>query len=370
MYLAWQRRREAEHALSWSTAFALVGAGWLTMLAMAEAFGPIAGIPAATGLCWLAAAMLFVHGLRQRARRRDLAPTLAAIWGGIAVVVALRIDLAALQPDLLPATVPVLMATGLTLAAVAVGPRAHRRGWIDWIAMALLLGFAAASLVWMWLLFTMPTMIVALSYVLPGAAVLIYVATGLSGMLLLSDDLVVALERLARTDALTGLWNRRGFDEAAPYLLRKLERTGHTRLAAVAIADIDSFKGINDRHGHPIGDAVLARFAKLLQAAVERGDFLARLGGEEFALLAIGIDGATLLERVERVRQLVRVPDADILHLPSVTVSFGVAQIGPNTLSLRDALERADRALYRAKEEGRDRSILDQLPAPPSIPAE
>ena len=176
-------------------------------------------------------------------------------------------------------------------------------------------------------------------------------------MLLLNEDLRVSLDRVARTDPLTRVWNRRGFEEGAAELLARLRGTPG-RLAAVAIADIDSFKAINDQHGHGAGDAALVRFARQLGTAVQKGDLLARLGGEEFALLAIGVDGPALVERVERARALIAVPGQDNEGPVRLTASFGVAQFSSRSLSLRDALERADRALYRAKVEGKNRTVL------------
>jgi diguanylate cyclase (GGDEF)-like protein len=160
---------------------------------------------------------------------------------------------------------------------------------------------------------------------------------------------------------LTGVWNRRGFDEAAPHMLAKLRAEGRDR-AAVAIADIDSFKAINDCYGHTTGDQVLIQFAKLLGTAVRPGDLLARLGGEEFVLLAVGVDALELYQRVEHVRGLVALPSEDGVALPSITASFGVAQLSPDTLALRDAMERADHSLYKAKREGRNRTIIDHWP--------
>jgi len=132
--------------------------------------------------------------------------------------------------------------------------------------------------------------------------------------------------------------------------------------AAVAIADIDSFKAINDCYGHNTGDKVLIQFAKLLGTAIRPGDLLARLGGEEFVLLAIGVDALELYQRVEHVRGLVALPNEDGVGLPSITASFGVAQLSSDTLSLRDAMERADRSLYQAKREGRNRTVIDHWP--------
>lgn len=358
----WRGRQPASHAACWGLAFALIAVGWLALIATSLVLGAPLLPGAAPSLCWLAAALALVHGLRERAGQPSRSGALGAIWVAIAVAVGLLGDLMPVIAAVMQPTIALLACIGLVLAAVAVGPRPRTRDRrIAWSAVALLSGFAVANFGLVWLLLTGGEVTRGLVAVIALGASVAYVGLGLGAVLLLNRDLCVALERLARTDPLTGVWNRRGFDEAAPHLLTRLRmESGHR--AAVAIADIDSFKGINDRHGHTTGDAVLVGFAKLLRGAVMPGDLLARLGGEEFALLAIGVDADELFARVEHVRSLVSLPADDRAGLPQITASFGVAQVHPTTLSLRDALERADHALYRAKHEGRNRSIIGELP--------
>ena len=357
----WRRRREATHAMSWGAAFAAIMVGWLSVLGTTFVLN-VAPLPGATpSLCWLAAALLLVHGLRQRGGRPDRAAALGAIWTGIALSISLLQDLAPVMRQEIPATVALLNGIGLLLAAVAVGPRRSRKQRFDWYATILLASFAAANLVLVvGLVFIEHETNQAISFIALGSAAA-YVGLGLVTVLLLNQDFGIVLERLARTDPLTGVWNRRGFDEAAPHLLARMEVEGRDR-AAVAIADIDSFKAINDCYGHNTGDQVLIQFAKLLGTAIRPGDLLARLGGEEFVLLAIGVDALELYQRVEHVRGLVALPNEDGVALPSITASFGVAQLSSDTLSLRDAMERADRSLYQAKREGRNRTVIDHWP--------
>ena len=358
----WRRRREATHAMSWGAAFAAIMIGWLSVLGTTFVLD-VAPLPGATpSLCWLAAALLLVHGLRQRGGRPDRAAALGAIWTGIALSISLLQDLAPVMRQQIPATIALLNGIGLMLAAVAVGPRRTRkhRGF-DWYATALLVTFAAANLVLVvGLVFIEHETNQAISFIALGSSAA-YVGLGLATVLRLNQDFGIVLERLARTDPLTGVWNRRGFDEAAPHLIAKLKAEGRDR-AAVAIADIDSFKGINDSYGHTTGDAVLIQFAKMLGTAIRPGDLLARLGGEEFVLMAMGVDALELYQRVEHVRGLVALPNEDGVALPSITASFGVAQLSADTLSLRDAMERADRSLYQAKREGRNRTVIDHWP--------
>lgn len=358
IHIVWRRRREARHARTWSFAFILLSAGWALTIMTSGIVGPSPVPGVAASLSWLAAAQTFVHGLRQRGHRPDRGAVLAAIWAGIAIGDGLLFDLMPRQIHSFSGGAPVLTAIGLMLAAVAVGPRLRRSGSIDWIAAALLLSFATGNIV-------LDALMVAdgstwlMVIAVPLLSTLIYVGLGLAAMLLLSEDLTIALERLARIDPLTGLWNRRAFNEAAPHMIDRMASSPVPLRAAVALSDIDAFKSINDRFGHNVGDEVLAEYARTLKAETGPDDLLARLGGEEFVLLAIGLDGPAMLERVELLRQAISVRHYADGPLPPITASFGVAEISPATLNLRDALERADRALYRAKENGRNCSAID-----------
>src|SRR6187402_335953 len=138
----WRWRREAEHAASWGMAFAAIAIGWLAVVALTVALhgAPLPG--AAPSLCWLAAALLFVQGLRRRAARPNRAAALAAIWTSIALAIGLLSDLAPEMRGLTPATVALLTGLGLLVAAVAVGPRGMRNAKrVDISATALLAAF-------------------------------------------------------------------------------------------------------------------------------------------------------------------------------------------------------------------------------------
>ena len=176
------------------------------------------------------------------------------------------------------------------------------------------------------------------------------------------EELGAALDTirtLATVDELTSLANRRHMNAVlAAEERRHVDAAigGDADASCVALLDIDHFKGINDRHGHAAGDAVLRGFARVLRDGVRADDVVARWGGEEFLLLlpATGIDqAAALLERLrEQVAQLA-VPGLDGLQ---VRFSGGlcVRQAGE---SFADAIKRADKALYRAKSAGRDRVL-------------
>jgi diguanylate cyclase (GGDEF)-like protein len=173
-----------------------------------------------------------------------------------------------------------------------------------------------------------------------------------------------ALERLATTDDLTGIWNRRRFLALAeaPWTRFVQERTP----LAVLVLDLDVFKSINDRFGHDVGDAVIAHVARLCGGLKRDTDILARFGGEEFVLLMPGTCGADALAFAEELRRRVEAEplgvDGEVLH---ITTSIGVAEADAAMLALGDLLKRADQALYDAKRDGRNR-VRTRLPAPPA----
>lgn len=174
------------------------------------------------------------------------------------------------------------------------------------------------------------------------------------------------LASLALLDGLTGIANRRRFDEVLRAELRRMARAG-TPLALVML-DVDYFKAFNDRYGHLAGDDCLRTVASCLAETLRRsGDLAARLGGEEFALLLPSCDraaGAAVADRVRAAVAARAVPHAGSPLSSRLTVSMGVAALVPAIgTSPGDLLDAADRALYQAKAEGRDRVVLAPAPA-------
>ena len=164
------------------------------------------------------------------------------------------------------------------------------------------------------------------------------------------------LQRLAATDALTGLANRRQLLAGAQREFARARRKG-TPLAMLML-DLDRFKSINDRWGHPTGDRVLQHMAQLLGQQARGQDVAGRLGGEEFALLLPDTDGPGAVVIAERLRGAVQVSDAVRTgdgEVVRYTVSVGVATLEAGDASFESLLQRVDRALYQAKERGRNR---------------
>lgn len=175
------------------------------------------------------------------------------------------------------------------------------------------------------------------------------------------------LEVLSRHDTLTGLFNRRHFDDMKDAEIHRALRTGQP--LSLLVCDIDHFKAYNDHYGHARGDQCLRDVAQAMQSVVTRsGDVLARIGGEEFTVLLPNTGEVDARQVAERLR--VAVSDLQLAHVASktgshVTISVGLAQLDLEGVTDFEALfDAADQALYRAKEKGRDRVESSLLPVP------
>ncbi|SMB79237.1 histidine kinase N-terminal 7TM domain-containing diguanylate cyclase [Deinococcus hopiensis] len=166
------------------------------------------------------------------------------------------------------------------------------------------------------------------------------------------------LERLARIDALTGVFNRRHFLERAEREVAQSRRECLT--LSVLMLDIDRFKGINDTHGHAAGDAVLREVARTCQSRLRPTDLFARYGGEEFVALLPGADVAEATAVAEQLRQAVEALRIEFAGQPiRVTLSIGVAAFSNAVHTTLDScMQRADGALYTSKADGRNRSTV------------
>lgn len=244
--------------------------------------------------------------------------------------------------------------------------------FLVWLAIGLRVGYAACvaisvSLVYVWGMFHRE---------LPQAEVLF------CGITLLVVNLIGAycayqlehavrkafkdkreLNELAERDGLTGLYNRRRYDESIQKIWRQSRRE-QSQFSLIFI-DIDHFKAYNDLYGHQAGDDALRLVADVIALHAQRPlDFAARFGGEEFALLLYGPaneQGRELPEELRRTVEELRIPHAESTTSAYLTVSVGVAIISPGTdRSLPGAIQIADEALYQAKEEGRNRVVVKE----------
>ncbi|EWH01668.1 hypothetical protein Q427_12985 [Halomonas sp. BC04] len=173
-----------------------------------------------------------------------------------------------------------------------------------------------------------------------------------------------ALTKISITDPLPGVANRRHFDSAL--IQRWNEAMTERTMLGMLVIDIDCFKNYNDRYGHLQGDACLRQVALEIQRHVrQEDDLVVRYGGEEFVVLLPKASTTTALQAAERIRQGIEalaIPNEGVPHTSVVTVSIGIAVIQPATdLAPSALLLRADEALYQAKREGRNRSVLAPL---------
>jgi len=182
----------------------------------------------------------------------------------------------------------------------------------------------------------------------------------IAGQVAIKIDLAQSHEKISRmatTDGLTGLANHRTFQHAFDVMLHRARRRQSP--VSLIFCDIDYFKSINDSHGHPFGDKVLQAVAKILSDAVRKEDLAARYGGEEFAILLENSDKHGALQMAERIR-------ADIAALGlrhdrrdvRVTISLGIAAFPADGSEKSEIIDKADQALYRAKNGGRNRTVV------------
>jgi diguanylate cyclase (GGDEF)-like protein/PAS domain S-box-containing protein len=184
------------------------------------------------------------------------------------------------------------------------------------------------------------------------------------GLALANLSLRDALREMALRDGLTGLYNRRYLEDAMTRELHRAERSGKS--VSVVMIDIDHFKRFNDKFGHDAGDFVLSSLARIIAKNIRPSDIACRYGGEELVVVLAEADLDCARVRAEQMRLAIR--DTSLIHLgqtlPSPTASFGVAVSPTNGTGLADLLKAADRALYRAKEEGRDRVCVAPVAEP------
>ena len=179
------------------------------------------------------------------------------------------------------------------------------------------------------------------------------IASGFTFVALTKERAEVAQRRAATIDSLTGVFNRRAFFARAERLVRRAEVD--TRPLAVLLFDIDRFKQINDRFGHPVGDRLLIEFTTLATQLLRPTDLFGRIGGEEFAAILPGAPLAAAVAAADRVRAaFAAVIDTEGVADVRATVSVGVTVIDAEGVGLDRLIAIADRALYRAKHNGRN----------------
>lgn len=362
--IVWSVQRRKRYILFFSAAAILYALASATQIFM---FPPGAG-PNTTvsAILFIGAIVCFAEGLLRRAGApRGRLPILA-----IAVAVFVAVEAFYFVFDSLTVRIYVLnfgcgflfIATAIELAA------AGRRRTIDrvvfWVVLVAGLHF-------------FPRTVIALEFGAPidgvrgffasafwfsmnFSLVIVFLVLALTLLAAIALDSIDELKHEGHTDFLTSLLNRGGFELRARELLD--ERAAQP--ASLVFCDIDLFKGINDRHGHAVGDRVLQAVGGLIAEATRPGDLAARIGGEEFVVLLDGANLASAWRFAERVRRKVEAHRFDAIARDlAVTASFGVAERQAGE-SLPDLMRRADTMLYAAKRTGRNRTQADPLRAP------
>ena len=313
----------------------------LPLLAMAESAGWIAALTLEAA----AYAMFFGHPQL----RRYLVPV-----AGLGLLLAWAASLHGLPHLQMVVYVSLAMGSGsLTTGALLMHPRLAGATALQRLIGATDMGAGAILALWAALALAgrqVPQWGEAMAYI---AGYLLLIVNGFGFILMSKQRDDARMERLATTDDLTGLLNRRAFfarAEAARLLALRLRQP-----ITLLMLDIDHFKQLNDRFGHATGDEALVKFSATCTEALREHDILGRLGGEEFALALPGTDLEGARHAAERLRQAVL--DTRLLtcgNSYTMTVSVGVVLIDPEE-DLPTALARADHALYEAKRNGRNR---------------
>jgi len=360
-FLAWHTQGRKQHALTWSATFALAAVQWTVNL-FNESFPT-------HDHYWLTANALMLitvsAGLLGHCQRVSVkAPT---VWLAVPAFltfclitwftigephVGMRVGVGPVY-----AALTLLIATWLLLTH-RDKPRPAEWGAAITMIMFSIIQFAAAIAAFSQGATAKPELMniyFMLNFLgLPAA----YTGMGMFVIFMLASDLSEQMKEIAIRDQLTSLLNRRGFNEASTNAYATARRTD--RIISVVLTDIDLFKSINDRFGHNIGDQALCHFADILATDRRDEDILARIGGEEFALILPGANVEKAIQLADKLcRQLAASPlsiDGDEL---TMTASFGVASISINDTCLTDVVVRADSALYRAKRAGRNRIDLE-----------
>tara|TARA_R110002095_G_scaffold214180_2_gene205845 strand:+ start:181 stop:1368 length:1188 start_codon:yes stop_codon:yes gene_type:complete len=365
----WRMHPKSAGAKWWTIGLCVQTAGAITTVIANAGGDPSMVLIAATNFMALGGVVLLVYGTASFAAR----PLPLAIYAGLSAFIVIgTVWFAIIDPSVTMRLVMfgVVQFVCNTLILTRLGHIARRDGAMGVVVLAASLVTLVALMVVLvgWHLLTQPeiTGLYDDSPVLvPTMLTLIACKTTMIfGYLLLSAGYSQAqLHRLALSDALTGLPNRRAFEEAVEQRLTSARK--QDRLIALAIFDVDHFKQVNDIHGHDAGDAVLRHLGRVAAQAVRPLDFVARVGGEEFAVIFDVEDAAELVTAANRLRLAIEIdhPRVGENAVPT-TVSVGaVLALSEPWLEFNRLYRAADQALYRAKATGRNRVVVGEVDA-------
>jgi len=358
--VAWREFGRPDHARTWSVAFALAAFMWAIELAQ-RIKGPAIQAPGTAMLAIAGfATVLNTIAFRERAGLpQRFVPLLGLATAQALITIGLR--LTTIGPCISVIPIHVLNAAMLWMASRTLTGRRRGERVAEKLAATVLRLVALASLGFVAIIVAYLAGLVQVNLLMLNTKALIVLPGTISGIgyftiFLLAADLSDQTRRLAASDMLTGLLNRRGFEEAARAIFGSAKR--HGRSLAVAVLDIDRFKQVNDCYGHPAGDAVLRAFARCLRDNVARRDLVARIGGEEFAVIMADVDAEAALCAADALREKIGQLIVDGGGTPiQITASLGLAAYRTGE-DLSTVLARADSALYQSKNLGRNRATL------------
>ncbi len=305
--------------------------------------------------------------------RRQGQATPLGLWLGMGLGAVVVVGLADHGRDVTASLLAVNLACGVVMVmGTQIMAQAPSRQFVDRL-LVWIFGLVAAQF------FIRPIAVVMFSGAMStaayrgssGHAVLVVTAAiftlALTGAILAAtiSDQIRAVKQAVRMDELSGLLRRSAFEEQAQALISRAR--GEGRAISMVIADLDHFKQINDRRGHPAGDAVIRAFGEIIAGAIRPTDLSGRIGGEEFAVLAWDCPEQPAANLAERLRgALTAQPIGAFGAELALTASFGVAQLRPGE-TYDELYARADAALYRAKDQGRDTVVVDSDHIPPVV---
>ena len=360
-YMAWRNFGRKQHALTWSLAFLAGALQWACTLTESQFATQEAYLLLESGFSML----LVTLGLRGHCQRtkckwlpKSLLPYAAVVYALIAwhIVVEPHVGIRM-------AIVPAYAAITLFLSAWMIVRYRERTRPAEWAAAIFIIFFGLAQGISSGLAILQgPTGDTAFRGIhahfefltLPAG----YMAMSMFIILMMASDISAKMKKLATCDQLTGLLNRRGFTEYGGRAF-SIARRGGLPLSVI-MTDIDRFKNINDKYGHAAGDGALVHFARVISESRRSEDVIARVGGEEFALLLPGMELRDAMALADQLCTKVGSTPMDVtgVGMP-MTSSFGVSAISENDTSLDDIVLRADRALYRSKRAGRNQVDLE-----------
>lgn len=348
---------------SWGMGYLAIAAALILSLLRGEVpiliYGPLAGMLAVTS------SILVDHGTRPESARRE-----AVIYLVVPLVaIALQLVFAYVVPTFNVRLAVVAAATGGVTARTSVrlwnNTRESGDGLrLSYTVFAVCYSILSLSLIAIAVITLVARPIQDLTVSSPGnivllsALMLFFIGAGMSKLWVHYMSAYGEAKRAATVDPLTGVRNRRYVMPELERLFRRSQR--ENRELACLMIDADSFKSVNDEYGHRKGDAVLQMLAARITACVREYDLVGRYGGEEFLVVVPELNRDDVIRMAERLHQSIRSAELDGVR---ITASVGVAFLSQMDGTADDLIQRADRALYRAKRSGRDRVAVDGLHA-------